>query len=273
MDGIRVTMDLGNGKNPEIIVGASSALLKGFDQLVKMLPIEAAALVAPEVDVLQAQGGVIKLVIQVNEFRSSDVVPIKKHFNSEVSCEYVVKLLECYIQHQTVSLDLLKIDPKEFEPALEEISKEYLEEIRNFFMRLHKHVGHVPIRISANDIYCDIPQGTSPFWKKIEKIEPHMTLAELERQADVFDVCLRVVDAGNRKCWTGTVNDDKIWKLEFTGKALAVHLAAISDTKLEIWGVFRRGKLLILDILDIKYPEGMDVDSPEAAQLALEFEQ
>ncbi|ORJ60312.1 hypothetical protein [Geothermobacter hydrogeniphilus] len=270
---IYISLDLGEGKSPRAIAGLGKALLNGFEQIVENLPIAAESMVSPGADVLEAKSGVTKLIILMNEFRAIPVDPRKRIFDSAAASEFVIKMLNCYVKHLHVSLKLMEIDPEDFDPLLDEVGEKLLDAIEQFFLNIGKYINQVPIKISTKENIFQIPGPADPFWKKIMISKPRMDLAALEELADVMEVSLRKVDATNKNCWTGTVSEDKIWKLKFSEKALDTQLAAISQTTLEVSGAFWQDEFWIFKILDIQYPEGIDVDLSEAAQLVLELEQ
>lgn len=270
---IQIEFDLRPEKEAKLVAALETTVLTGFSSIAKNLNFVTKAMVSPEAVVQRIEGSVINVVLKMNEFWSGEAEINKGRFDNITASMFVLKLLNCFIRHQTASLELMNIDPHAFDPPLTEVDDKLLEDVSQLFRKLQRFAGTIPVTFSTQNNYCAVPKATDPFWTKIQKAKEKLTEQALEEMADRATVMLRSVDAENLNCWTGKVNDDTILPLKFAGKARSTQVAAVSASILEVKGTRWEGVFWIFDINDNRnYPEGIKVEFKEDNQSKFEFD-
>lgn len=268
---IQIKMDLGSGKKTKQIAGLGSALLKGFDRLAKHIYSGATAMMMPDSTVDRLTGGVLELVVSVNEFNAAEVSPGKIPFDSNAAHGFMLKLLKCFIENKTATLEQMEINPDNYDPKLGPIGDELLEALRDFLLGIQKFVGLVPVSLSTSDDYVMIPSRADKFWNDIRVPKETLTADEMDLLADDAEVVLRIVDGGNLNCWKGKVNNDKILPLKFVGRDCNLRIFAISGSLLKVRGLYWDGAFLIIEVHEVHYPKGVTVDPPLDEQMPIDF--
>lgn len=264
---IRIEFDLRPEKEAKLVAALETTVLICFASIAKNLNFVTKAMVSPEAVVQRIEGSVINVVLKMNEFWSGEAEINKGRFDNITASMFVLKLLNCFIRHQTASLELMNIDPHAFDPPLTEVDDKLLEDVSQLFRKLQRFAGTIPVTFSTQNNYCAVPKATDPFWTKIQNPKDPISEFALEKMADLASVMLRIVDNENLNCWTGKVNNDTILPLKFAGKARSIKIAAVSGSILEVKGTRWDGIFWIFNIDERrKYPEGIKVEFAEDNQ-------